>query len=428
MYKKACAASCFDRREQSLGLARLLKRNRASGIRALLGCIVLLLVSFAFAEKNYGPGVSATEIKIGQNMPYSGPASAYSWIGKAEAAYFQMINDQGGVNGRKINLISLDDGYSPPRTVEQIRRLVEDDQVLLLFQTLGAQPNLTIRKYVNEHKVPHLFIAAGPAKLADPKNFPWTVMWQIPFDDEMFLIGKYIVSNMPAAKIGVLYQNDEFGKSMLAGLREGVGLASARMIVAEVPQEMSDPTVDSQIITLQASGADTLVTLVGPKAAAQSIRKTGDLGWRPRHFLPSPSNSIDNVLKPGGVEHAIGIVSSTYFKDPLEDEWRNDKGMQDYLAWANKYLHGTSPVDFLIEYGYSTAQTMVYVLRKCGDDLSRENVLRQATNMNQVELTMLLPGIRLTTSPTDYLPIEQMQLMRFDGVRWVRFGNVLSKR
>lgn len=382
----------------------------------------------ALAEKNYGPGVSNTEIKIGQNMPYSGPASAYSWIGKAQAAYFQMINDQGGVNGRKLSLTSLDDGYSPPRTVEVIRRLVEQEQVLLLFQTLGAQPNLTIRKYVNQQKVPHLFIAVGPAKLADPKNFPWTVMWQIPFDDEMDLVAQYIVANLPAAKVGVLYQNDEFGKSMLAGLHEGFGAARGRMILAEVPQEVSDPTVDTQIITLHASGADTLITLTGPKAVAQSIRKVANLGWKPRHFVPSPSSSIENVLKPAGVEHAIGIISSTYLKDPSEAEWRNDKGMQDYVAWAKQYLHGTSPADFLVLYGYATAQTMVHVLRKCGDDLSRENVLRQATSLDQVEGPMLLPGIRMTTSQTDYLPIEQIQLMRFDGTSWVRFGEILSKR
>jgi branched-chain amino acid transport system substrate-binding protein len=281
---------------------------------------------------------------------------------------------------------------------------------------------------VNDHKVPHLFIAAGPGKLADPKNFPWTVMWQIPFDDEMYLIARYIVANLPSAKVAVLYQNDEFGKSMLAGLHDGFGAARARMIVAEVSQEVSDATVDSQVIMLHASGADTLVTLTGPKAAVQTIRKVANLGWKPRHFLPTPVSSIENVLKPAGAENSIGIISATYLKDPSEEAWRDDKGVQDYLAWAKRYLHGASPADFFVTYGYAAAEAMVHVLRKCGDNLSRENVLCEATSMDGVEGSMLLPGIRLTTGPTDYLPIEQIQLMRFDGTRWVRFGEVLSKR
>jgi branched-chain amino acid transport system substrate-binding protein len=381
----------------------------------------------ALAEKKYGPGASDTEIKIGQTMPYSGPASAYGTIGKAEAAYFKMINEQGGINGRKINLVSLDDGYSPPRTVEQIRRLVEEEEVLFTFQTLGTPPNTAIHKYMNAKKVPQLFVATGATKWGDPEHYPWTMGWQPPYQHESHIYAKYILKNKPNAKIAILYQNDDYGKDYLKGFKDGLGDKAASMIVAEVSYEVSDPSIDTQIVSLQASGADTFFNITTPKFAAQAIRKAYDIGWKPQQFLNNVSISIATVLQPAGLEKSVGLISSGYIKDPNDPSWKDEKATKDYLAFMKKYYPDGAPEDINNVYGYSVAQTLVPVLKQCGDDLTRENIIRQAANLKDLELPMLLPGIRINTSPTDFYPIEQAQLIRFDGKTWVRFGELMSR-
>ena len=381
----------------------------------------------AFAEKKYGPGVTDSEIKIGQTMPYSGPASAYGTIGKSEIAYFKMINDQGGINGRKINLISLDDSYSPPRTVEQIRKLVEEEQVLFTFQTLGTAANTAIQKYMNAKQVPQLFVSTGATKWGDPAHFPWTMGWQPTYQHESHIYAKYLLQTKPDAKIGVLYQNDDYGKDYLKGFKDGLGDKAAKMIVAEVTYEPSDATVDSQIVTLQGSGADTFFNITTPKFAAQAIRKSYDIGWRPLHFLNVVSTSVAAVLQPAGLEKSVGLISIGYVKDPTDPLWKDDKAVKDYLAIMKKYYPDGNTNDSLNIYGMSVAQTLVQVLKQCGDDLTRENVMRQAANLKDLEIPTLLPGIRINTSPTDFYPIEQVQLIRFDGKTWVRFGELLTR-
>ena len=391
---------------------------------SLTACVV---ASGAWAQKNYGPGVTDTEIKIGQTMPYSGPASAYGTIGRSEAAYFNMINDQGGVNGRKINFISLDDGYSPPRTVEQVRKLVEEEQVLLLFQGLGTPTNTAIHKYMNAKKVPQLFVATGATKWGDPEHFPWTMGWQPNYQTEGHLYAKYLLKSKPAAKIAVLFQNDDYGKDYVKGLHDGLGGKADTMIVKEVSYEVTDPTVDSQIVTLQSSGADTFFIIATPKFAAQAIRKTYDVGWKPLTFINNVSTSIAAVLEPAGLEKSVGLVTALYFKDPTDPQWSKDPAMKQWRAWMEKYYPDGNIGDGFNTYGYAVAQTMVHVLKQCGDDLTRENVMRQAANLKNLEISVLLPGITINTSPTDFYPIEQVQLARFDGKRWVLFGEVLGK-
>ena len=390
----------------------------------LLGAAIV--VSPVHAQKKYGPGASDTEIKIGQTMPYSGPASAYGTIGKGHTAYFQMINEQGGVNGRKINLISLDDGYSPPKAVEQVRKLVEEEQVLALFQTLVTPSNTAIHKYVNAKKVPHLFLATGATKWGDPKNFPWTMGWQPVYQDEARIYAKYIVTNMPNSKIAVLYQNDDYGKDLLKGLKDGLG-AKGSMIAAEVTYEVTDPTIDSQVVQLQGSGADVFMIFATPKFAAQAIRKSAEIGWKATRFLNLVSSSVGAVLTPAGLDKAAGIITAAYLKDPTDPQWQKDKSYQDWLAWMKKYYPGGDINDGLNVHAYTSAQTMVQVLKQCGDDLTRENVMRQAANLKGLELPMLLPGVRINTSPEDFYPIRQLQLARFDGKRWVLFGEVMGQ-
>jgi len=377
------------------------------------------------AQKKYDPGASDTEIKIGQTMPYSGPGSAYGTIGRAESAYFQMINDQGGVNGRKITLLSLDDGYSPPKTVEQIRRLVEDDGVLFIFQSLGTAANTAIQKYLNARKVPQLFVATGATKWGDPQNFPWTMGWQPNYQSEGRIYAKYVLQHKPTARVGVLYQNDDYGKDYLRGLKEGLG-SKVSLIVKEVSYEASDPTVDSQIITLQASGADTFFIFAIPKFAAQAIRKSYDIGWRPLAFVNNVSSSVASVLEPAGLEKSTGLITALYLKDPTDPQWQKEKSFKDWVEWMKRYYAQGDLTDIANVYGYSIAQTMVQVLRQCGDELTREAVMREAANLKNLELTMLLPGIRVNTSPTDFYPVEQMQLARFDGKRWALFGEVIT--
>jgi branched-chain amino acid transport system substrate-binding protein len=391
-------------------------------------CATLLLAAMpAVAQKKYDAGVTDTEIKLGQTMPYSGPASAYGTIGRAEAAYFQMINDQGGVNGRKISLTTLDDGYSPAKTVEQIRRLVEQDQVLLIFQSLGTPTNTAIQRYLNAQKVPQLFVATGATKWGDPKNYPWTMGWQPSYHSESMIYAKYILQNKPEAKIAVLYQNDDYGKDYLNSLRAGLG-AKSKLIVKEVSYEVTDPSVESQIVTLQAAGADTFFIFATPKFAAQAIRKTFDIGWRPLQFVNNVSASVAAVLVPAGLEKSEGLITSAYLKDPTDPQWAKDKGFKDWVDWMKKYYPQGDLADVFNVFGYTAAQTMVQVLQQCGDDLTRENVMRQAANQKNIELPMFLPGIKINTSPADFYPIEQMQLARFDGKRWVLFGDVIAGR
>jgi branched-chain amino acid transport system substrate-binding protein len=388
--------------------------------------LVAVLVSTAApAQKKYGPGVSDTEIKLGQTMPYSGPASAYGAIGKAEVAYFRMINEQGGIRGRKVNLISLDDGYSPPRTVEQTRKLVEEEQVLALFQSLGTPSNTAIHKYVNAKKVPHLFISTGATKWADPKGFPWTIGFQPSYQIEARIYAKHILKEKPAGKIAVLFQNDDYGKDYLKGFKDGLG-AKVSMIVAEVSYEVTDPTIDSQIVSLKGSGADILFTIATPKFAAQSIRKVADVGWKPLHYLNNVASSVGAVLTPAGLDKSVGLVTALYMKDPTDPQWAKDPGMQRWRDFMAKHMPGADLSDFNHAYGYGAGQLMTLLLNNCGDDLTRENLMKQATSLKDITLDVTLPGIRYNTSPTDFFLMEQLQLARFDGKRWVLFGEVIG--
>jgi branched-chain amino acid transport system substrate-binding protein len=387
--------------------------------------LAVALATPAPAQKKYAPGVSDSEIKIGQTMPYSGPASSYGTIGKADAAYFKMVNEQGGINGRKINLISLDDGYSPPKTVEQIRRLVEQEQVAFTFNTLGTPTNTAIQKYMNDRKVPHLFVATGATKWGDPEHFPWTMGWQPAYQIEGHIFAKYVLDHAPNAKIAVLYQNDDYGKDYLKGLKDGLGDKATKLITTEVTYETSDPTIDSQIVSLQSSGADLFYDVTIPKFAAQAIRKTYDIGWKPLHLLNSVAASVSATLEPAGIEKSIGIVSLFYFKDPTDPQWQNDKGYQEWVAWMKKYYPDGDLADGFNVYAYNVAQGLVQVLKQCGDDLSRENIMKQAANLN-MELPMLLPGVKVSTGPKQFFPIREMQLAKFNGKIWELFGDVVK--
>jgi branched-chain amino acid transport system substrate-binding protein len=388
--------------------------------------VVLIAGALAFGAGAYGPGASDSEIKIGNTMPYSGPASGYSAIGKAQAAYFAMINDRGGINGRKINYISRDDGYSPPKTAEVVRKLVEDDQVLLLFQSVGTPPNVAIRGYLNDNKVPQLFVGSGADQWNDPAHYPWTIGWQPSYGTEARIFAHYILANLPDAKIAVLYQNDDFGKDYLNGLRAGLGDNAGKMIVATKSYETTDPTIDSQVVALQASGADVLVTAAIPKSTTLAIRKVYDIGWRPTQFLNSASTSVASVMKPAGPEKAVGIISPAYLKDPTDPQWQDAADYKEWLAWMKKYSPAANLADSFNVYGYVAAQTMVAVLKASGDNLTRENVMKQAANLHDLKLPMLLPGITISTGAEDYAPIKLMQLQRFDGTTWKLFGDVIS--
>jgi branched-chain amino acid transport system substrate-binding protein len=387
---------------------------------------VAIAVTPALAQKKYDPGATDTEIKIGNINPYSGPASAYGLIGKTINAYFKKVNAEGGINGRKINFISYDDGYSPPKAVEQVRKLVESDEVLLVFQSLGTPSNSAIQKYMNAKKVPQLFVATGATKWGDPNNFPWTMGWQPNYQSEARVYAKYLLEKYPNAKIGILYQNDDYGKDYVKGMKDGLGAKAKTMIVAEQPYETTDPTVDSQVINLKASGADVFFNVTTPKFAAQAIRKVTELGWKPLHLLNNVSNSVGSVLKPAGTDNAKDVISTAYYKDPTDPTWKDDAGFKHWEEFMAKYFSEGDKSSSFTVYGYSVAQTLVQVLKQCGDNLTRENVMKQAANLKDLELEMLLPGIKVNTSPTDFYPIEQMQLMRFNGQRWELFGPVLS--
>jgi branched-chain amino acid transport system substrate-binding protein len=380
----------------------------------------------ATAQKRYDLGASDTEIKIGQTMPYSGPASAYATIGKVQAAYFRMINESGGIRGRKITLLSYDDAYNPTKTVEQVRKLVESDEVLLTFQILGTAPNAAVQKYLNTKKVPQLFAATGATRFTDPEHFPWTMGFNPNYQTEGRVYARFILDNYPAAKIGVLYQNDDLGRDYLSGLKDGLGLKAATMIVAEVPYEVTDPTINSQIVRLRATGADLLYDITTPKFTTQSIKKVAEMDWKPVHILTINSTSIGGVLAPAGLENAKGIVSVNYGKDPADPTWNDDPGMKKWRAFMDKYYPEGDKNSSFNTYGYGTSQLMAGVLEMCGDELTRENVMKQATNLKDVVGDLTLPGMSLNTTPTDYRINKQLQMMRFDGERWMLFGPILT--
>ncbi len=382
--------------------------------------------STALAQKKYDTGASDTEIKIGNIMPYSGPASAYGVIGKTEEAYFRKINAEGGINGRKITFISYDDAYTPPKTVEQARKLVESDEVLLIFNPLGTPPNSAIQKYMNTKKVPQLFVATGATKWNDPKEFPWTMGWQPNYQSETQIYAKYILKNHPNAKIAVLYQNDVYGKDYLKGFKDGLGAKGASLIVAEDTYEVTEPTIDSHIVTLKASGADVFMNITTPKFAAQAIKKNAELGWKPLHFLNNVSASIGSVIAPAGKENAQGIISSAYLKDPTDPQWTTDPAMIAWNKFLDQYYPDANRADASVMYAYTVAQGLVHVLKACGDDLTRANIMKQAASIQNLELGGLLPGIKVNTSATDFAPLSQLQLERFKGETWERFGDILS--
>jgi branched-chain amino acid transport system substrate-binding protein len=379
----------------------------------------------AFAQKKYDPGATDTEIKIGNIMPYSGPASAYGVIGKTIDAYFKKLNAEGGINGRKINFISYDDAYSPPKAVEQVRKLVESDEVLLVFDPLGTPSNTAIQKYMNSKKVPQLFVATGATKWNDPKNFPWTMGWQPSYQTEGQIYARYVLKEKPNAKIAILYQNDDYGKDYLKGFKDGLG-SKANLIVAESPYEVTEPTIDSHMVKLKASGADVFFNIATPKFAAQAIKKAAELDWKPLHFLNNVSSSIGSVIKPAGFDNAQGIISAQYAKDPTDPQWKNDPGMKRFDDFLTKYFPDANRSDAFVVFGYNVAQTLEYTLKQAKDNLTRENVMKQAASLKDLELDGLLPGIKINTSPTDFAPLSSLQLIRLKGETWDRFGEILS--
>jgi len=385
-----------------------------------------LSASSAQAQKRYDTGATDTEIKIGQTVPFSGPASAYAAIGKTQAAYFNMINEQGGVNGRKINLIQYDDAYSPPKAVEQVRKLVEGDEVLLTFQIIGTPSNAAVQRYLNVKKVPQLLAATGASKFTDPKNFPWTIGFNPNYQTEGRIYAAYILKNYPNAKIGVLYQNDDLGRDYIIGLKTGLGDKAATMIVGETSYELADPTIDSQIVKLKSLGADLLYDASTPKFAAQAIKKVADLGWKPVHIIDINASPVSATLKPAGLDISKDIISTNYGKDPGDPQWQNDPGIKAYFAFMDKYYPDGDKQNTVNTYGYSTAELLVHILRQCGDDLTRENVMRQATNLKNFKGSLSLPGMVGNTSPTDYRINKQMQMMKFNGERWELFGPIIE--
>jgi branched-chain amino acid transport system substrate-binding protein len=402
-----------------------------NSIRLRLGCFssaIFLLAATggsALAQKKYDTGATDTEIKIGNIMPYSGPASAYGVIGKTEAAYFRMINDKGGINGRKIIFVTYDDAYSPPKAVEQVRKLVESDEVLAVFNPLGTPSNIPIQKYLNSRKVPQLFVASGATRWNDPGNFPWTMGGQPSYQSEAHIYAKYLMKEKPEARIGVLYQNDDFGKDFLKGLKDGLG-AKASMIAAEESYETSEPTIENHVVKLKAAGVDVFISITTPKFAAQAIKRIAELDWKPLHIVSNVSASVGGVIKPAGFENAQGILSAAYAKDGTDPQWDSDPGMKKFFAFLEKYYPEGNRIDSGVVYGYGAAQTLVKVLEMCGDNLTRENVMKQAASLKDFAPDTLLPGVTVNTSATDFAPFEQLQMMRFKGERWNLFGDVMS--
>jgi len=394
-------------------------------IAALATAVIAFTSGTALAQKKYDTGATDAEIKIGNIMPYSGPASAYGVIGKTEQAYFNKINAEGGINGRKINFVSYDDGYTPPKAVEQARKLVEGDEVLLVFNPLGTPSNSAIQKYLNAKKVPQLFVASGATKWNDPKDFPWTMGWQPSYQSEAHIYAKYLMKEKPDGKIAILFQNDDFGKDYLKGLKDALG-AKASMITAEESYETTEPSIDGHIVRLKASGADVLISITTPKFAAQAIKKLAEIDWKPLHIVSNVSISVGGVIKPAGFENAQGILSAAYAKDGADPQWDNDPGMKRFYAFLEKYYPGANKLDSSVVYGYGAAQTMVKVLEMCGDNLTRENAMKQAASLKDFAPDTLLPGIEINTSATDFAPIKQLRMMRFKGEKWDLFGDIIS--
>jgi branched-chain amino acid transport system substrate-binding protein len=399
-----------------------LLRSTAAVVLAL-GVIV---ATPALAQKKYDTGATDTEIKVGQTIPLSGPASAYGAIGKVQAAYITMINEQGGINGRKINLIQYDDAYSPPKTVENVRKLVEGDDVLTTFQIIGTPPNAAVQKYLNQKKVPQLLAATGATRFTDPKNYPWTIAYNPNYQSEAHIYAKFILANYPNAKIAILYQNDDLGKDYVKGLKDGLGAKASSMIVAEASYELSDPTIDSQMVTLKSSGADLFYNITTPKFGAQAIRKAAELGWKATQILDINATPVSQTLVPAGLENAKGIISVNYGKDPLDPQWANDEGMKRYKAFMAKYAPNEDANSGIATYGYSTAALLVHILKQCGDDLTRANIMKQATNIKDFVPDLGLPGMTLSEEPDEYRINKQFQMMKFDGQRWVLFGPILT--
>jgi ABC-type branched-subunit amino acid transport system substrate-binding protein len=398
---------------------------RIRRLMAMVACAAAMSVTAAQAQKKYDPGASDTEIRIGNIMPYSGPASSYGVIGKTEEAFFKMINAQGGINGRKITFITYDDAYSPPKAIEQARKLVESDEVLLIFQSLGTPSNSAIKKYMNAKRVPQLFVASGGTKFGDPKNFPWTMGFQPNYQSEGRIYARYILDHFPNSKIAVFWQNDDAGKDQFKGLKDGLG-DKVNMIIADKSYEVSDPSIDSQIVALHDSGADTFFSWAAPKGSAQAIRKVGELGWKPKFFLANTATSVASVMKPAGLEFSKGIISTAYLKDPTDPTWNNDPAVQNWRAFMDKYYPDGDKTNANNLYGYVEAEAMVQVLKQCGDTLTRDNVMKQAASLKNFHSDLMLPGVMVNTSADDYFPIEQMQLMKFNGETWELFGDVIT--
>ena len=406
----------------------MIKNNRPSRLASLAAAAAFSLAATqgALAQKKYDTGVTDTEIKIGNVEAYSGPASAYGVIGKTEDAYFKMINDQGGINGRKIDFISYDDGYSPPKTVEQVRKLIESDEVFLVFNALGTPTQTAVQKYQNMKKVPQLFVATGASKWNDPKDFPWSMGFQPSYRVEARIFAKYILKTKPDAKVAVFYQNDDFGKDYVAGLKEVFGDKTSQILIAEESYETTEPSIDSHIVKLKGTGADVFVNISTPKFAAQAIKKMAELEWKPMHVMTDVSISIGAVMKPAGLENSEGILSATYLKDASDSQWASDPGMKKFMAFIDKYVPGANISDTNLVYAYAAAQTMAQVLQQCGDNLTRENVMKQAASLRDFAPDTLLPGVKINTSATDYAPIEQLQMMQFKAGKWEMFGDIIS--
>ena len=399
---------------------------RSVQLLAATALAIALSVTSAAAQKKYDIGATDTEIKIGQTVPFSGPASAYAGIGKTQAAYMKMINDQGGINGRKLNLIQYDDAYSPPKAVEQVRKLVEGDEVLFTFQIIGTPSNAAVQKYLNARKVPQLLASTGASRFSDPQNAPWTIAFNPNYQSEGRIYAKYILANHPNAKIGIFYQNDDLGRDYIAGLKSGLGDKAASMIVAEVSYELTDPTVDSQIVKLKAASVDLLYDASTPKFAAQAIRKVADLDWHPVHILDINASPVSATLKPAGLDISKGIISTNYGKDPADPQWKDDPGVKAYFAFMDKYYPEGDKLNTVNTYGYSTAELLIQVLKQCGDDLTRENLMKQVTSLKKFVPSLALPGMSITTGPNDYRINKQMQMMKFNGERWALFGPIIE--
>jgi len=397
-------------------------------LHLIAGAAIALALSAttASAQKTYDTGATDTEIKFGQTMPFSGPASAYAGVGKTQAAYFRMINDQGGINGRKLNLIQYDDAYSPPKAVEQVRKLVEGDEVLFTFQISGTASNAAVQKYLNAKKVPQLLAATGASRFSDPQNAPWTIGYNPNYRTEGRIYAKYILKNHPDARIGILFQNDDLGRDYIIGLKAGLGDKAASMIVGEVSYELTDPTIDSQIVKLKSLGADLLYDASTPKFAAQAIKKAADLGWKPIHILDINASPVSATLKPAGLDISRDIISTNYGKDPGDPQWKDDPGLKAYFAFMDKYYPEGDKLNTVNVYGYSTSELLVHILRQCGDDLTRDNIMRQATSIRNFTGSLALPGMHVNTSPTDYRINKQMQMMKFNGERWELFGPIIE--